>query len=100
MNYQISKNNYLLGFISYYYYITTITFNHKIEVIMNIKEENLYRRHSSSCRTNGKEWPVMTKEFKRLQRQQYELFPKKQHDYGPGNISVCNIVPTEILPVP
>ena len=35
-----------------------------------------------------KEWPVMTKEFKRLQRQQYELFLKKQHDYGPGNISV------------
>tara|TARA_R100001443_G_scaffold43905_2_gene56892 strand:- start:544 stop:924 length:381 start_codon:yes stop_codon:yes gene_type:complete len=34
------------------------------------------------------EWPVMTKEFKRLQKQQYELFLKKQHDYGPGNISV------------
>ena len=35
-----------------------------------------------------KEWPEMTKEFKRLQREQYELFLKKQHDYGPGNISV------------
>ena len=35
-----------------------------------------------------KEWPKMTKEFKRLQREQYELFCKKQHDYGPGNISV------------
>ena len=34
------------------------------------------------------EWPKMTKEFKRLQREQYELFCKKQHDYGPGNISV------------
>jgi len=34
------------------------------------------------------EWPEMTKEFKRLQREQYELFLKKQHDYGPGNISV------------
>ena len=35
-----------------------------------------------------KEWPEMTKEFKRLQREQYELFLHKQHDYGPGNISV------------
>ena len=30
----------------------------------------------------------MTTEFKRLQREQYELFCRKQHDYGPGNISV------------
>lgn len=35
-----------------------------------------------------KEWPEMTKEFKKLQREQYELFCHKQHDYGPGNISV------------
>jgi len=34
------------------------------------------------------EWPEMTKEFKKLQREQYELFLHKQHDYGPGNISV------------
>ena len=42
-----------------------------------------------------KEWPVMTKEFKRLQRQQYELFLKKQHDYGPGNISVGTTLQTD-----
>ena len=35
-----------------------------------------------------KEWPEMTGEFKRLQREQYELFCRKQHDYGPSNISV------------
>tara|TARA_Y100001951_G_C11222217_1_gene229476 strand:- start:196 stop:609 length:414 start_codon:yes stop_codon:yes gene_type:complete len=34
------------------------------------------------------EWPQMTAEFRRLQRVQYELFLHKQHDYGPGNISV------------
>ena len=34
------------------------------------------------------EWPLMTEEFKKLQREQYELFLHKQHDYGPGNISV------------
>ena len=34
------------------------------------------------------EWPQMTAEFRRLQREKYELFLHKQHDYGPGNISV------------
>ena len=34
------------------------------------------------------EWPLMTEEFKKIQREQYELFLHKQHDYGPGNISV------------
>ena len=34
------------------------------------------------------EWPQMTAEFKKIQREQYELFLNKQHDYGPGNISV------------
>ena len=41
-----------------------------------------------------KEWPEMTKEFKRLQRERYELFLKKQHDYGPGNISVGTMLQT------
>ena len=41
------------------------------------------------------EWPEMTKEFKRLQREQYELFCKKQHDYGPGNISVGTQLQTQ-----
>ena len=35
-----------------------------------------------------KEWPKMTTEFKRIQAEQYRLFLHKQHDYGPGNISV------------
>jgi len=34
------------------------------------------------------EWPEMTEEFKKIQREQYVLFLHKQHDYGPGNISV------------
>ena len=41
------------------------------------------------------EWPEMTKEFKRLQREQYELFCRKQHDYGPGNISVGTPLQTQ-----
>ena len=42
-----------------------------------------------------KEWPEMTMEFKRLQREQYELFCRKQHDYGPGNISVGTQLSTD-----
>ena len=41
------------------------------------------------------EWPEMTEEFKRLQREQYELFCHKQHDYGTGNISVGTQLQTE-----
>ena len=42
-----------------------------------------------------KEWPKMTEEFRRLQKEQYELFLHKQHDYGPGNISVGTQLQTE-----
>jgi len=66
---------------------------------MNIKEtdyEQVTSQYSPQKPTNDKdvvaqmekEWPLMTKEFKKLQREQYELFLHKQHDYGPGNISV------------
>ena len=42
-----------------------------------------------------KEWPQMTAEFRKLQREQYELFLHKQHDYGPGNISVGTQLSTD-----
>lgn len=35
-----------------------------------------------------KEWPEMTDEFKRVMFTQYELFCKKQSNYGPDNISL------------
>jgi hypothetical protein len=35
-----------------------------------------------------KDYPITTSAFKELQREQYELFCIKQHDYGPKNISV------------
>ena len=44
--------------------------------------------HGDIVKLMEQEWPEMTKEFKRLQREQYELFCHKQLDYGPGNISV------------
>ena len=61
----------------------------------------MIRESSSKAKYNGKvniseqsdivslmekEWPEMTAEFKKLQREQYELFCKKQHDYGDSNI--------------
>ena len=57
---------------------------------MNIKERELDVSEDTHpvVEQMEKEWPKMTKEFKRLQREQYELFCRKQHDYGPGNISV------------
>jgi len=42
-----------------------------------------------------REWPEMTDEFKKIQREQYDLFLHKQHDYGPGNISVGTQLQTE-----
>ena len=54
------------------------------------KEVNSYltNDHGDIVTLMEQEWPEMTKEFKRFQREQYELFCHKQHDYGPGNISV------------
>ena len=54
------------------------------------KEINSYLTgdHGDIVTMMEEEWPQMTAEFRRLQREQYELFLHKQHDYGPGNISV------------
>ena len=65
-----------------------------MKVIKDTK--NLSSKYSSDIITQmEEEWPKMTKEFKRLQREQYELFCHKQHDYGPGNISVGSSLLTE-----
>ena len=42
-----------------------------------------------------KEWPEMTDEFKRIMFTQYELFCKKQANYGPDNISVGSDLKTK-----
>ena len=69
---------------------------------MNIKEtdltdhlpEELNQKHHI-VEQMEEEWPEMTEEFKKIQRQQYVLFLHKQHDYGPGNISVGTQLQTE-----
>ena len=70
---------------------------------MNIKENDLTMTEMDLTGTTKhpivgqmeKEWPEMTTEFKRLQDEQYELFCRKQHDYGPGNISVGTQLQTD-----
>jgi hypothetical protein len=64
---------------------------------MNIKETELATSNKSAdiISQMEAEWPLMTKEFKKIQREQYELFLHKQHDYGPGNISVGSPLLTE-----
>lgn len=40
-------------------------------------------------------YPEMTSEFKNIQREQYELFCRKQFDYGPSNVAVGTILKTK-----
>ena len=70
--------------------------NNMAEMIRESKKKKEVNSKSTSIiKQMEKEWPEMTKEFKRLQREQYELFLHKQHDYGPGNISVGTQLQTE-----
>ena len=63
--------------------------NERIDVIGQNGNDGLhYGQVHPIVEQMEKEWPEMTKEFKKIQQQQYELFLHKQHDYGPGNISV------------
>jgi hypothetical protein len=37
-------------------------------------------------------YPEMTTEFLTIQQEQYELFLRKQHDYGPQNVAVGSLL--------
>ena len=62
---------------------------------LTITEKDLTIQKNPIVEQMEKEWTEMTCEFKRLQREQYELFCRKQHDYGPSNISVGTQLITE-----
>ncbi len=72
--------------------MTTFLKDSKKKVIYGNDGSNKSQSSTGSDKTliqqMEQEWPQMTAEFRRLQREQYELFLHKQHDYGPGNISV------------
>ena len=59
-----------------------------VKVIKDTKNNSSKKSKENIITMMEKEWPEMTAEFRRLQREQYELFLHKQPDYGPGNISV------------
>jgi hypothetical protein len=40
-------------------------------------------------------YPEMTTEFLTIQQEQYELFLRKQHDYGPQNVAVGSLLKTK-----
>ena len=58
-------------------------------------KDTLYGKNSNSVKFVEEKYPKTTKEFRRLQREQYILFCKKQMDYGPGNISVGTSLDTD-----
>ena len=69
-----------------------------MKVITDSKTVKKYARNNSDLTVVEQmefEWPQMTAEFQKIQREQYELFLHKQHDYGPGNISVGTQLQTE-----
>ena len=71
-----------------------ITMSNKVKIIKDTKNNTSKKPKEDIITMMEKEWPVMTAEFRRLQREQYELFLHKQHDYGPGNISVGTMLQT------
>jgi len=50
---------------------------------------------SQAVKECQEKYPEMTKEFKKIMMEQYELFCKKQLDYGPTNISCGTLLDTE-----
>ena len=73
------------------------TRNHKLN--FKAPEEESYSvikyDNSDVVQRMEKEWPEMTDEFKRIMFTQYELFCKKQANYGPDNISVGSNLETK-----
>ena len=63
-----------------------------------IKDSKSGIKEESVIEQMEREWPEMTIEFKKIQRDQFELFLHKHHDYGPVNISVGTqlITPDEV----
>jgi len=66
----------------------------------NIKETDLtnteiYGTDEVAVQFIEQQYPQTAEEFKRLQLEQYELFCKKQMDYGPTNISMGTPLATD-----
>ncbi len=62
--------------------------NIEIESEVNMDKVNPLSGLTDPVKYIEKEYPQTAKSFKAIQKEQYELFCKKQMDYGPKNISV------------
>ena len=60
-----------------------------------LTNKDIYGTDDVAVQLMEQQYPKTTDEFKRLQKEQYELFCKKQMDYGPSNISVGTNLATE-----
>ena len=65
------------------------------EVKSSYKKGTLYDKPTNAIKYIEEHYPETAKEFQRLQYEQWELFCKKQMDYGPSNISMGTSLDTD-----
>ena len=51
-------------------------------------KSNMGKKTQTAVQYCEETYPIMMEEYKRIMWEQYEMFCKKQKNYGPGNISV------------
>tara|TARA_B100000131_G_scaffold57261_1_gene52532 strand:- start:65 stop:478 length:414 start_codon:yes stop_codon:yes gene_type:complete len=67
----------------------------KYKEYKNMVDETLNKGVMTAVSFIENTYPETAEEFKRLQKEQYELFCKKQMDYGPSNISMGTSLVTD-----
>ena len=60
-----------------------------------LTNKDVYGTDEVAVQLMEQQYPKTTDEFKRLQQEQYELFCKKQMDYGPSNIAMGTSLDTD-----
>ena len=65
------------------------------EVSSSYEKGTLYDKPTTPIKYIEEHYPETAKEFQRLQYEQWELFCKKQMDYGPSNISMGTSLVTD-----
>ena len=71
------------------------------EIITDLKSKSkyvkgtLYSKNPKSVEYIEQTYPETAQEFKRLQSEQYDLFCRKQMDYGPSNIAMGTDLSTD-----
>ena len=65
------------------------------KVIEEVKNRKYEKETHEAINYIEENYPETAKEFERLQIEQYDLFCKKQMDYGPSNIAMGTALDTE-----